>query len=156
MEKIMNEDFKSKYLASLSEEERDKYIKAEEYVTKLHTDFPLLYENCFEISVSKGWQDIVYKLSEDLSNLMRIFPDQFVKCAQVKEKFGGLRYYVDISCENEDEFEEYRTRFSDATNELITEATYKANSACDVCGKDGKICGKNWMVTRCDDHKPND
>lgn len=58
---------------------------------------------------------------------------------QVKEKFGGLRFYID----NE----------SPATLALIDDAEARSFTICDVCGVKGKpLTHKGWRVTRCADH----
>ena len=70
-----------------------------ENTQKLLTDFPKLYEQYYwspqETSMYRGfdcgdgWFDLIYQLSKKLS---AIYPN--VRAVQVKEKFGGLRFYV--------------------------------------------------------------
>lgn len=83
------------------------------------------------IDVGPGWYPIVIKLNEDIA---KIAPDYEVH--QVKEKFGGLRYY----CQENDEI-----------RELIREAERKASVTCEVCGAPAvlKVC-RYWYKTICD------
>lgn len=61
-----------------------------------------------------------------------------VVATQVKEKFGGLRFYYSGG---DDEIDAYVT-FA----EVLSERT------CDVCGAPGKQSGGGWIATRCDAH----
>jgi hypothetical protein len=58
---------------------------------------------------------------------------------QVKEKLGGLRFYV--SGANEEQ------------RAIINFAETLSLSTCEVCGKKGKIGGKSQIATRCNKHK---
>ena len=58
---------------------------------------------------------------------------------QVKEKFGGLRFYVKGA--------------SDKQYELIDFAEQMSYSICDVCGTRGKPNNRGWISTRCKKHR---
>jgi len=58
---------------------------------------------------------------------------------QVKEKYGGLRFYVDNATE-----EQYK---------LIDFVEGLSLSTCEVCGKMGKREGFGWITTRCKEHR---
>lgn len=58
--------------------------------------------------------------------------------AQIKEKFGGLRFYVSST--------------SDENHAIISFAEQMASRTCEVCGAPGTIRGGNWMKTLCDTH----
>ncbi len=71
-----------------------------ENTEKLYNDFPELYKQnslpmsqtcmCWGFECDDTWFDLIYQLSKDLSAL-----DVIPVAAQVKEKFGGLRFYID-------------------------------------------------------------
>lgn len=61
-----------------------------------------------------------------------------VVAVQVKEKFGGLRFYVNGS-------EEY----IDGAIAMAEEMSYVT---CEICGKPGHLSGNSWRVTRCSEH----
>ena len=56
--------------------------------------------------------------------------------AQVKEKFGGLRFYVD----NADDY----------TSGVIAMAESMSYKTCETCGAPGKQEGKGWIKTVCE------
>ena len=56
--------------------------------------------------------------------------------AQVKEKFGGLRFYVD----NADDY----------TGGVIALAESMSYRTCEDCGAPGKQTGRGWIRTLCD------
>ena len=69
-----------------------------ELTEKLYNDFPDLYEqrawsiqeSCMPwgFECGDGWYDLIYQLSKDLMATC-----DKVRAVQVKEKFGGLRFY---------------------------------------------------------------
>jgi len=91
-------------------------------------------------AVGEGWYDIIRELDKKIAEL---YPDYVVD--QVKEKFGGLRYYVGIVPKD----------VHAAINEAINEAEAKAEKTCDVCGEPGNIgrVGKWLIAARCEKHK---
>lgn len=62
-----------------------------------------------------------------------------VTVAQIKEKFGGLRFYYDGG-------DEY-------VSGLVTMAEVWANRTCETCGEKGKQRGGGWIRTLCDKHE---
>lgn len=108
---------------------------------KLLEDFPKLYrgrhmsimENLmpFGFEVGDGWFDLLYTLSQRLA---QVSPDTLA--VQVKEKFGGLRFYADQV-----------TREGD---EAICKAEAEAIKTCEWCGAPGEPGGIGWIVTLCD------
>jgi hypothetical protein len=84
-------------------------------------------------SVGEGWWPIVEKLDSDLKE---IDPDYQVD--QVKEKFGGLRYYAS-----------YNQEVSEQARKLIGQAEVQASKTCEWCGNPGDLGGSRWMKTLC-------
>ena len=58
--------------------------------------------------------------------------------AQVKEKFGTLRYYTSGS--------------NDKIRQLIHDAEERSAETCEVCGKPGKLITGGWLKTLCTKH----
>jgi hypothetical protein len=65
-------------------------------------------------------------------------PIDQVVATQVKEKFGGLRFYYKGGDDTIDNY----VRFA----EMLSERT------CEVCGARGQMRDGGWIVTRCDAH----
>lgn len=62
------------------------------------------------------------------------------KIVQIKEKFGGLRFYVDSP--------------SQWLQQMIDEAENKSFHVCEKCGKDGKLqTDRSWLKTLCEECK---
>ena len=93
-----------------------------------------------------GWFELIKDLCEKITE-MKVG----VTVVQVKEKFGGLRFYIDFNegTSKEDIHKVY---------ELISQAEDKAYTICEQCGKPGIIReDRHWILTLCDEcNKPKD
>lgn len=85
--------------------------------------------------VGKGWHPIVESLIEDLFNL-----GWDGRLEQIKEKFGGLRFYIGRGSE------EIYNRINKAEDESLR--------TCDKCGLPGttSFWGGSWILTLCELH----
>lgn len=82
-------------------------------------------------SIGPGWDRLVDGLITVLVN------NNWDKdLHQVKEKFGGLRFYVG----KVDRYQQW----------LIDEATKISHKTCEDCGKAGSLREGGWLVTLCD------
>ena len=88
-----------------------------------------------------GWLNLVIELDAKLNELVPQY-----KIRQIKEKFAGLRYYVDIPL-----YGDGSTR--NQAHDLISEYENESYRICDICGADGKEVNlTGWMATRCEAH----
>jgi len=88
-----------------------------------------------------GWFGILWRLCEDLEPLVaeaEKHTSRPFEVRQVKEKFGGLRFYVN-----------HRT---DAICERIMGAELESIQTCEICGQPGKLWQEKWIRTLCDEH----
>jgi hypothetical protein len=92
-----------------------------------------------EGSVGDGWVPLALELNEKLNEL---YPDYQLE--QIKEKFGGLRYYTNIPYRENDELTE--------GTKLIDEAEGKSYKICEECGEPGEPRYGGWVKTLCDKH----
>lgn len=92
-------------------------------------------ESCmaFGCECGEGWYNILDELFEKLSEYDGII------LAQVKEKFGGLRVYINGA----------PSGVSDEVYNLIDGAEDKSYTICESCGAEGKLYDDGWMRTHC-------
>ena len=91
-------------------------------------------EITYEQSRSKHDHDRISKLELEFAKLIEDLPS----ITQVKEKFGGLRFYADGGTEEHHNF----IRFAEAMS-------YRT---CEQCGAPGETRNTNWSKTLCDRH----
>lgn len=119
----------------------------DELENKLVKDFPNLYKQvslspeetcmCWGFECGDGWEKIIYDLSKKITDI-----DPNVEAVQVKEKFGGLRFY--IGPVNKDSVDE--------VYKLIDEAVEESFKTCEICGTKENVSTKGacWIKTLCD------
>lgn len=89
------------------------------------------------IECDEGWYPIISKLHSDICE---IAPEHVI--LQIKEKLGGLRYYIDVLD---------KSKF-DAVHDLLAKATNKSCQVCECCGNPGVLCRRRgWLKTLCND-----
>ena len=93
--------------------------------------------------VGDGWFDLLDALSARIQAAWNAAasssePVDFT-VVQIKQKFGGLRYYAD-------------GRLLDVVHEFIEEAARKADVTCEVCGSPGETAGRGYIQTLCAEH----
>lgn len=116
----------------MKKELEEKLVKA---YPNLYQDYGgSKYETCMAwgFECNDGWYEIIDNLSAKLEVLGAV-------AEQVKEKFGGLRFYV--LCTRPDTREQIY--------DLIHDAEVKSYKTCEICGKEGKPIGKAWITTLC-------
>lgn len=102
--------------------------------------FPKLYQNrnvsitdtCmgWGFTCGNGWFLILWELSEQLEGMGCV-------ASQVKEKFGGLRFYLEA--------------YPEGALETIRVAEERAIRTCETCGDPGVVKSpRGWIKTLCD------
>jgi hypothetical protein len=125
----------------------------EENTKYLFAKFPDLYRQhslpmtqtamCWGFSHGDGWFNIIRELSIKLSHYARK-NNLKIEASQVKEKFGGLRFYLDYN--------------DKVTDKLVEEAEKACSKTCEVCGSTNNVTtsGKCWVITRCEECRKKD
>jgi len=83
-----------------------------------------------DLGIPNGWADIILDLH---NKIVAEYPDYYI--TQIKEKFGGLRYYVG--------------RVGDLGYDLISKAEDLSYKTCERCGRAGKERPTGWVLTLC-------
>lgn len=129
------------------------------FVNGLKEKYPEMYHNVYcGISINEGW----YKIVESLSAIMyhevkynnerrekllkdnkynQEIPDEleFPEVHQIKEKFGGLRFYAD--------------KMSKHAQGALRMAEAMAEHTCEYCGEPGEMRHGGWIKVLCDKHE---
>jgi hypothetical protein len=91
-----------------------------------------------------GWYNLIYTLTNcidrRLEHLNKDGGNRKVVIAQIKEKFGGLRYYADGHVDEQ-------------MDGMIDMAEALSYTICEECGQPGKLRSGGWMRTLCDKHE---
>jgi hypothetical protein len=98
------------------------------------------YIGC-ELAVGHGWLPIIDDLCSKLEKVIEPLSEDERSCfyaTQVKEKFGGLRFYTTFG--------------NDEIYDLIRDAEKKSYITCEVCGEPGEERDSGWIQTLCDAH----
>lgn len=85
----------------------------------------------FGIECGFGWNCLI-------EPLVRRCRREGVRIEQIKEKFGGLRFYT-VAC-------------SDELQAAIDDAEGLSYTICEECGEPGKRRDGSWIRTLCDEH----
>ena len=83
-----------------------------------------------QMCVGEGWKDLI-------ETCFNICYEHGVHVSQVKEKFGGLRFYVGAA--------------TPEVFDIIDECERLSYKTCELCGKPGKPREGGWIKTLCDD-----
>lgn len=96
------------------------------------------------LDVEYGWRALLENLHEEL---FAIVPNYTV--GQVKEKFGGLRVYLDYG--DPLERTEAEAACVDLAEDLIEKYEEESYRTCEFCGEPGEPTADGWIKTLCDD-----
>jgi hypothetical protein len=98
---------------------------------------------CWGFECGDGWFNIIDQLCANIQSHIdwknkekEVVPQVVV--VQVKEKFGGLRFYYDGG--------------DDYIHGLAMMAESMSEVTCETCGNPGKRQGGGWVYTACEEH----
>jgi hypothetical protein len=116
----------------MTEKEFEDYLVSIGGLVNGHfTDRPPITKNMCECS--DGWLEMIKNCIEEL-----IFCGWDKHIHQIKEKFGGLRFYIGAA--------------SKECHEIIRKYEALSFTICEVCGEKGERRNKGWIRTLCDKH----
>lgn len=119
----------------------------DEFVKRLETNYPKMFAQPYGgVCTGAGWWPIIETLCANIQSYTDwqnknhekhpVVPQVVV--AQIKEKFGGLRFYYDGG--------------DDKIQGMVTMAEAWAGHHCETCGNVGKSRSGGWIRTLCDEH----
>lgn len=117
-----------------------------EEFNEFQSKYPLLFREYPRsgFDLSPGWKTLVHTLCQILETQIHYLPEEIradAYCAQVKEKFGGLRFYMNSQ--------------SPEMTGAIRMAENMSFHICETCGKPGHKRMGGWILTLCDEHHAN-
>ena len=99
---------------------------------------------CWGFEVGDGWFNIINQLCQNIQHHIdwknkteEVVPQVVVD--QVKEKFGGLRFYYSGG--------------DDYVQGMVRMAEGMSVKTCEVCGSPGETGGSGWISTMCETHR---
>ena len=125
--------------------EDQEFIDYETFAKRMEKSYPKMYAGKYGgFAVGKGWYPIIERLSSNIQQHLEwknreteVVPQVVVE--QIKEKFGGLRFYYQGGDDN--------------VAGMVRMAEAWADVACEECGGIGKRRGGGWVRTLCDQHE---
>lgn len=116
----------------------------EAFAKRMEEKYPLMFSSPYGgFCVDSGWWPIIESLCGNIQHYLNwknkeseVVPQ--VVIAQIKEKFGGLRFYYDGG--------------DDRIYGMVSMAEAWADKTCETCGKPGKSRNTGWIKTLCDEH----
>ena len=123
----------------------DEYEKYDAFSKQMETRFPKMFAEPYGgFCVNEGWWPILTNLCANIQHHLdwknkksEVIPQ--VTIAQIKEKFGGLRFYYNGG--------------DDQIQGMVTMAEAWASNTCETCGKPGQQRSGGWIKTLCDEHE---
>ena len=96
---------------------------------------------CWGFDVEDGWYPLIDVLCEQLQRGIDRQGEPQIVASQVKEKFGGLRFYVHSASDGQEAMIDFAEAFS-----------YRI---CEECGAPGTLDDRKgrWLTTRCSNHR---
>jgi hypothetical protein len=125
-----------------TEEEYDEFVK------RMEERFPKMFSQPYGgFCVDKGWWPIIESLCANIQSHTDWWNKNHEKhpvveqvvVTQIKEKFGGLRFYYDGGDET--------------IRGMVRMAEAWADKSCEECGAPGTSGGKGWIKTLCPTHR---
>jgi hypothetical protein len=126
----------------------DEFEKYDAFAKRMEERFPKMFSGKYGgFACGEGWWPIIEKLCANIQHHTdwwnknreaRPIVEQVV-VAQIKEKFGGLRFYYDGGDEQ--------------IRGMVQMAEAWADSSCETCGAPGKRRDGGWIKTLCDHHE---
>jgi hypothetical protein len=115
------------------------------FVRRMETEYPKMFSEPYGgFAISEGWWLIIERLCANIQHHLKwknkeseVVPQVVVR--QIKEKFGGLRFYYDGG--------------DDEISGMVRMAESWADHTCEKCGNKGERRSGGWIRTLCDVHE---
>ena len=124
---------------------KDEFEKYDAFAKKMEESFPKMFSQPYGgFCVGEGWWPVLANLCANIQHHIdwknkqsEVVPQVVV--GQIKEKFGGLRFYYDGG--------------DDEISGMVRMAEAWAGNTCETCGALGMRREGGWIKTLCDHHE---
>lgn len=116
--------------------------------TEIIEKYPKTFKRLRYVECSEGWKELIDEVSSKIETINNKYsPSSYIRAAQIKQKFGGLRYYVDI-----EDIDEQDVKY---VYDVIAEAESKSFTICEVCGQHASTAKdrRYYVETLCNEHR---
>ena len=126
----------------------DEFEKYDEFAKTMEERFPKMFAEPYGgFCIGEGWWPIIESLCANIQSHTDWWNKNHEKhpvveqvvVAQIKEKFGGLRFYYEGG--------------DDKIQGMVRMAESWAGHQCETCGKPGRQREGGWIKTLCDEHE---
>ena len=100
----------------------------------------------YNVSIPPGWFNLISTLIDSLNEELKKCPQITLSIKQIKEKFGGLRFYYGLK--NHQKHEEVVENIF----KIVSKAENDSFGICYVCGEPATKRMSGWVSMRCDAH----
>lgn len=119
--------------------------KYDAFEKRMEEKYPKIFSQPYGgFAIDEGWWPIIESLCGNIQHYINwknkeseVVPQVVV--GQIKEKFGGLRFYYDGG--------------DDKVQGMVLMAESWADRSCETCGAPGTSGGKGWIKTLCPTHR---
>ncbi|MCC2597797.1 hypothetical protein LKR43_15815 [Pusillimonas sp. MFBS29] len=89
-----------------------------------------------------GWCELIETLCARLDTILQEEPGALIEVRQVKEKFGGLRFYYNLSGASD--------ALADNIRQAVDMAAQASSHICERCGRPGSVeTNVGWLSALC-------
>lgn len=125
-----------------------KLYKAFPHLYRLHKESSTVSPMHWGFCCGDGWFGLIFDLSKQIQDILDKIGGRYKEefaVAQVKQKFGGLRFYIEGTPIDD--------KRHDEITGLIQLAERRSFEICEECGENGKLRTiRHYVQTLCDKH----
>ncbi|AWB33971.1 hypothetical protein [Orrella marina] len=120
----------------MTSEDKSRLLNLPQQFPRVFGTEPVAFEH------AAGWAQLLSLLAARINTILESDPDATMRISQIKEKFGELRFYYQLSNASETTHE--------AVREAVDAACDASTSVCEICGRPGTSGNRSgWWRVRC-------